>query len=602
MSFLAPLYLALGAAVAVPLLIHLMRRRIGARVDFPAARYLLRAEKEHSRTLRIRNLLLMFLRVLAVLAIAFAAARPLAEWVGAGHAPTALAIVVDNSLSSSVVVNGHPLLAEFKSMARDVLSSASANDRVWIVTIDGNVRGGSVALLRDEVDRMEPESGAGDPALALSRASAVVRSSGFAARQIALVTDGQRTEWQHTPPVPDAQIVLYAPGGNAAVNRAVTLAEARPTRWTPRGEIAARFQSTDSTTYRITLNGRTFARGTAAPNEEVTVHASPPERGWLAGTVELEPDELAADNVRPFAVWIGAAPGVSVSPGAGPFVKNAVDVLRSSERVLDGHDIAIVSGDELTTLPALIVAPNDPVKLGAANRALERLSVPWRFGARRSGEATARGADLDGVNATARYELVAQSGAIADTLATVGQDAWIVAGGRYVIIASPISPDATNLPVRASFVPWLGGVLTERLVGEPGQVITSEPGKRLPRPRWADGLETVDGQRTPLGDALDVPDRTGTYFLTLNGHRVGALIVAPPPGESVLDRYSAKDLASQLRVNRVLVAPTPGAWASLSFRAAARRSLIEPALLFALLLLLSETLVIRRRAALRQAA
>ena len=75
MSFLAPLYLALGAAIAVPLLIHLMRRRIGARIDFPAARYLLRAEKEHSRTLRIKNLLLMFLRVLAVLAIAFAAAN-----------------------------------------------------------------------------------------------------------------------------------------------------------------------------------------------------------------------------------------------------------------------------------------------------------------------------------------------------------------------------------------------------------------------------------------------------------------------------------------------------------------------------------------------
>ncbi len=40
MSFLAPLYLLLAAAIAVPLLIHLMRRRIGARVDFPAARYL----------------------------------------------------------------------------------------------------------------------------------------------------------------------------------------------------------------------------------------------------------------------------------------------------------------------------------------------------------------------------------------------------------------------------------------------------------------------------------------------------------------------------------------------------------------------------------
>ena len=92
MSFLAPLYLMLAGAIAVPLILHLMRRRIGLRVDFPAARYLARAEKEHSRTLKIRNLLLMLLRVLALLAIAVAAARPVARWVGSGHAPTALAI------------------------------------------------------------------------------------------------------------------------------------------------------------------------------------------------------------------------------------------------------------------------------------------------------------------------------------------------------------------------------------------------------------------------------------------------------------------------------------------------------------------------------
>jgi len=137
MSFLAPIYLLLAGAIAVPLLIHLMRRRVGARVEFPAARYLERAEKEHSRTLKIRNLLLMFLRVLALIAIAAAAARPIARWLGAGHAPTAIAIVIDNSLSSSAVVNGRPLLDQFKGMARDVLSNATPADRIWLVGIDG---------------------------------------------------------------------------------------------------------------------------------------------------------------------------------------------------------------------------------------------------------------------------------------------------------------------------------------------------------------------------------------------------------------------------------------------------------------------------------
>src|SRR5580693_2988658 len=110
MGFLAPIFLALGLGAAVPLLIHLLRRRTGVRIDFPAARYLARAEQEHSRRLKLRNLLLMLVRVLAVASIAVAAARPvsgvLGRLVGAGHAPVALAIVLDNSLSTSVVVAG----------------------------------------------------------------------------------------------------------------------------------------------------------------------------------------------------------------------------------------------------------------------------------------------------------------------------------------------------------------------------------------------------------------------------------------------------------------------------------------------------------------
>ena len=601
MSFLAPLYLLLTGAVAVPLLIHLMRRRIGARVEFPAARYLVRAEKEHSRTLRIRNLLLMLLRVLALLAIVIAAARPVARWVGAGHAPTALAIVIDNSLSTSVVENGRSQLDRFKAMANDVLSNATATDRMWIVTFDGKVRGGSPSLLREEVARIEPIAGAGDAAGAVSRAAGLVRASGFTARQIALLTDGQRTEWQRPPSMADVQLLLYVPQGAPPVNRAVTFAEARPVRWTPRGELAARFLSHDSTTYRMTLAGRTFARGTAAPNEEVTVHAAPPERGWLSGTVELEPDELAADNARYFALWVGAAPAVGASASAGPFVKNAIDVLRSTERITDGRDIAVVPADELSSLPALIIAPTDPVKLGAANRALERASVPWRFGARRSGDATVRGPGLDGVTVSQRYDLVAQAGAPAETLAVVGRDAWIVAGPRYVIVGSPLTPDASTLPVRAAFVPWLGTIISERLVGEPGQVVAAEPGAHLPRPRWADGIESAEGQRTALGDALDVPTRAGVYFLTLGARRVGAVVVNASPDESVLDRFTANELGSRIHAERTLVAENASSWPVMAFGGAARRSLIEPALLIALLMLITEALVIgvreRRRAA-----
>jgi hypothetical protein len=427
-SFLAPLWLALAGAAAVPLLIHLLRRRIGTRVEFPAARYLARAEQEHSRSLKLRNLLLMLLRVAIVLLVALAAARPVALWAGAGHGPTALAVVLDNSLSSSAIVDGRPLLEQLRGMARDALAQATPNDRLWLVTADGRVRGGSASLLREELERVGSLSGAGDLRLALARASGAVRASGIDSRQVAVLSDGQRTAWSFDAELGDVQLLLWLAPGAPPSNRAVVAADARPERWTPRGVVAARLMTRDSATYRINLGGRSLARGTAAANEEIVIHAAPPERGWLAGTVELEPDELPGDNVRHFALWIGPAPGVNVSAAAGPFVKNAVDVLRASGRIAEGRDIGVVSADELSSLPALVLAPSDPVRLGAANRALERANIPWRFGAVRRGEAAVTGRAIAAASRPASDNAANAAPAGAPTAADLGE---VTASLRY---------------------------------------------------------------------------------------------------------------------------------------------------------------------------
>ena len=614
MGLLAPIWLLLAGAVVVPLLIHLLRRRIGTRIDFPAARYLARAEREHSRSLRLRNILLMLLRVAIVLVVAAAAARPVARWAGSTHGPTALAIVLDNSLSTTAVVDGRPLLEQFRAMGREVLAQANPADRLWLVTADGRVRGGGAAALREELDRVEALGGEGDLRLALARAAAAARASGLDSRQIALLTDGQRSSWSAETDVGDVQVLLWLPGGAPPVNRAVVSAEPRPERWTPRGAVLARMMSKDSTTYRITIGGRSLARGTAAANEEVVIHAAPPERGWVAGTIELEPDELPGDNIRHFAVWIGAAPGIAVSPAAGAFVRSALDALKANGRITDGRDIAVVPAEELTALPALVFPPVDPVRIGAANRALERAGVPWRFGAARRGEATVAGArtltparaespagqQLDSVaagsfanvNVTLRYELIAQSGADGDTLARVGREPWVVAGPRYVIVASPIDPEATTLPVRAEFVPWLAEVLTERLVGEPGGVIVGTPGQQLVRPRWADALESVGSARIALTDTLPVPLQSGTYFLDRAGRRVGALVVNPNPRESELDRLSADELARHVKSRRLLRARDRAEFTGMAFRSAARRSIAEPLIAAALALLVVEALLV----------
>ena len=65
---------------------------------------------------------------------------------------------------------------------------------------------------------------------------------------------------------------------------------------------------------------RGAARGTSAPGAEVAIRLQPNERGWIAGEVELEPDELRGDDVRWFIL---EALGAIGTPEARSFLKNA---------------------------------------------------------------------------------------------------------------------------------------------------------------------------------------------------------------------------------------------------------------------------------------
>ncbi len=94
-SFLFPVFLIGSAAIAVPIVLHLMRRATAPLFQFSAVRFLQRVPVEQARRKRLRELLLLALRVAALLLLAVAFARPfLSASDGAGAAVTV--VVVDS--------------------------------------------------------------------------------------------------------------------------------------------------------------------------------------------------------------------------------------------------------------------------------------------------------------------------------------------------------------------------------------------------------------------------------------------------------------------------------------------------------------------------
>ena len=71
-----PSFLAGALAVAIPVLLHLFRRRTDRVVDFPAVQMLPEAPAEQQERRALRDLLLLALRVAALVLLAVSFARP----------------------------------------------------------------------------------------------------------------------------------------------------------------------------------------------------------------------------------------------------------------------------------------------------------------------------------------------------------------------------------------------------------------------------------------------------------------------------------------------------------------------------------------------
>jgi hypothetical protein len=336
--------------------------------------------------------------------------------------------------------------------------------------------------------------------------------------------------------------------------------------------------------------------------EPVQLRLAPPERGWQALRVELEPDDFPADDARHAAVWIGPPPQVTAHPSAGEFVNAALASLIADGRAAPGRNVRIASADVVDALPALITPPSDPVRLGAANRALEKLGIPWRFASSEQGSAVARGTRVDGVVVTQRFRLRREGAGSGDTLASVSGEPWIVAGDRYVLVASRIDPAVTNFPVKATFVPWLADMLATRLdapIGEVGTPIGARPGGKVALPAGIDAWENESGTRRSIsGGETMAPGERGVWFLLRGARRVGALVVNSPPEESMLARTSGEALAAQFGP-RARAASSPARWIGEAFAAGTKKPALTPLLIAALLLIGMEVFAVRVKGAQR---
>ncbi|HMG14917.1 MAG TPA: BatA domain-containing protein, partial [Saprospiraceae bacterium] len=137
MQFLFPAFLFSLLALAVPIIIHLFYFRKFKKVYFTNVKFLKELKKETSSRQRLRNLLVLLMRCLAIAALVFAFAQPfIPKNTTVKQGLKAISIFVDNSYSMSSLSKDITLVEKAKQRAREIINAYTDNDKFQILTND----------------------------------------------------------------------------------------------------------------------------------------------------------------------------------------------------------------------------------------------------------------------------------------------------------------------------------------------------------------------------------------------------------------------------------------------------------------------------------
>jgi hypothetical protein len=483
MSFLVPLFLLGGAAVAVPILVHLTHRERREPVQFPSLMFLRRIPFRTQRRQRIRNWPLFLARALAVLLLALAFARPLLDRAGTSSlnigAAREVVILLDRSYSMEY---GERWTRAMRA-ADSALGSLAPEDLATLVLFSDRAEATSQpttehAELTGALRAARPEPRATRFAPALQLARDLVSASERGRRAVLLITDLQRAGWRGEGDVrlPDGTtFTIHDVGeGDAAANVLVTDVTV------DHGDVGSA---------RATATARVTAAGAAVEDVRVT---------------------LALDGEQ------SRERRADVAADAATLVR--FDDLPASDRAVRGR-VGVAAGDRLARDDDFhfILRPLRPIRAllaedpGAAEDQTVFLRRVLAIGRRPPFEVTRRRGAIRAADLTDRDVVIVNDAPLRGDLQAVRR--FVEAGGGLFVAAGPRSAGSGE------------AVLTGVLRTPPGAVVDRSPA--------AGGTLTVTGFDHPVFAPFHAP-RSGD-FSALRVFRYRGM--TPDSGAHVLARF-----------------------------------------------------------------
>ncbi len=200
MSFLAPTMLLGGLAIGVPIVLHFFYKARYRKLPWAAMTFLKQAIEQTSRRLRFQELILLALRCIVLLLLAFAIARPTfsgATLAGRGESVDAI-LVFDTSYSMTARDGEKTRLERAQDAAQTVIDNLPPNSTVQILTVADRVQNlgpnspGNLDQAKQVVGSITPTSLSSDFLPGLSEAFSALDRGAGTNKEVYLFTDGQK--------------------------------------------------------------------------------------------------------------------------------------------------------------------------------------------------------------------------------------------------------------------------------------------------------------------------------------------------------------------------------------------------------------------------
>jgi len=207
MTFLNSAFLFALAAVSIPLIIHFLSKRRIKTIEFSSLKFLEQMQKNRMKWLKIKELLLLLLRMIIIGLIVMAFARPtLRGFLGSSKAASSVVILLDRSASMESEGETGTLFEEAIRFAGRLIEALEPTDLVSVISFPEGPESSSIEqvnpgrLLKEKLDKIEISYQAGNIAEALKTALETLDKSPDLNREIYLLADGQEINWKNLPP------------------------------------------------------------------------------------------------------------------------------------------------------------------------------------------------------------------------------------------------------------------------------------------------------------------------------------------------------------------------------------------------------------------